>query len=182
MTQKHINLIVILAIAVILVFMGLGLFGLGGFPLGKELVGENQESQAASPEVALQQLLQEVQTTGTVADLRIVDVVQGTGDGVQTGDTVTVHYTGVLPDGTVFDSSVARGTPFPFTVGAGGVIQGWELGLLGMQVGGRRILAIPPTLGYGANENGPIPANSTLLFEVELLNIVPAGTPAGSAQ
>jgi FKBP-type peptidyl-prolyl cis-trans isomerase len=176
MTQKHINIIVILAIAVIAVFMGLGLFGLGGLPFGDDLSAAQNAEQAASPELALQQLMTEVQNTGTVAELRIVDVVQGTGAGVKDGDTVSVHYTGVLPNGTVFDSSIPRGEPFPFTVGAGEVIQGWDLGLLGMQVGGRRILAIPPTLGYGANENGPIPANSTLLFEVELLNIAPAGS------
>lgn len=173
MTQKNINIIIILAITAVVVFMGLGLFGLGGFPLGQELTNLTPE-EMESPETAVQNLLTEVQTTGTVADLRIVDVVVGTGDPVVQGDTLMVHYTGVLPDGTVFDSSVARGEPFPFTIGTGSVIQGWELGLLGMREGGRRILAIPATLGYGANANGAIPANSTLLFEVELISRTPA--------
>lgn len=171
MSQKNINLIIILAIAVVIIFMGMGFFGLGGFPAAQNLSNVVPETQTATPEAALQNVFNEVNSTGTVADLRVVDVVPGTGDAVKSGDTVSVHYTGVLPDGTVFDSSIARGEPFSFTVGAGDVIQGWELGLVGMQVGGRRILAIPSALGYGANANGPIPANSTLLFEIELLGI-----------
>jgi FKBP-type peptidyl-prolyl cis-trans isomerase len=93
------------------------------------------------------------------------------------GDTVSVVYIGVLPDGTVFDSSDSHGgTPITFTIGAGRVIPGWEQGLIGMQEGGRRLLAIPPSLGYGAQPNGPIPANSTLLFDIQLVKVVPAGS------
>ena len=102
-----------------------------------------------------------------------VDVLQqGTGDAAKTGDTVTVNYTGTLTDGTKFDSSLNPGrTPFQFTLGQNKVIQGWELGVVGMKVGEKRKLTIPPELGYGSQTVGPIPANSTLVFEVDLLGI-----------
>ncbi len=87
------------------------------------------------------------------------------------GDTVEVHYVGTLTDGTKFDSSRDRNQPFSFTLGENRVIQGWEKGILGMHVGGQRKLTIPPELGYGSRAVGPIPANSTLVFEVELLAI-----------
>lgn len=104
--------------------------------------------------------------------LLIADEVVGEGEEVKAGDQVSVHYTGQLSDGTVFDSSVNRGRPFEFTVGIGQVIQGWDQGLMGMKVGGKRQLTIPPELAYGDQVVGTIPANSTLLFEVELLDIL----------
>jgi FKBP-type peptidyl-prolyl cis-trans isomerase FkpA len=98
--------------------------------------------------------------------------VAGTGAIAKTGDRVSVHYTGWLEDGTRFDSSRERQQPFQFVLGAGSVIRGWDEGVQGMRVGGRRRLLIPPELGYGAREvGGVIPANSTLVFEVELLSI-----------
>ena len=105
--------------------------------------------------------------------LQIIDTQVGTGDAVKTGDMVTVHYKGMLEDGTVFDESYKRGEPFSFTVGAGQVIQGWEKGLIGMQVGGKRTLTIPSEMGYGASGagGGAIPPNATLIFEIELLKI-----------
>jgi FKBP-type peptidyl-prolyl cis-trans isomerase FkpA len=103
--------------------------------------------------------------------LQYEDLVVGTGPAAQVGQTVSVHYTGWLLDGTVFDSSVDRGTPFEFTLGVGEVIQGWDEGVAGMQVGGIRRLTIPPELGYGSIDRGTIPPNSTLIFEVELLEI-----------
>lgn len=84
---------------------------------------------------------------------------------------VVVHYVGTLPDSTEFDNSRRRGQPFTFQVGAGSVIKGWDEGLVGMKVGGQRILVIPPDKGYGAQAVGPIPANSTLVFAIELLEI-----------
>ena len=90
--------------------------------------------------------------------------------GQRPGDTVSVNYNGQLEDGTVFDTSVGR-APFSFTLGAGPVIAGWEQGIVGMQVGGKRLLVIPASLGYGAAGYGPIPGNATLVFEVELLSV-----------
>ena len=107
---------------------------------------------------------------GAQASLVIEDVVVGTGATAETGDTLTVHYVGTLPDGKVFDSSLDRNTPFTFTLGIGSVIRGWDEGLIGMRVGGRRLLAIPPEYGYGEQSVGAIPPNSTLIFEVELLD------------
>ena len=104
--------------------------------------------------------------------LQIEDIKIGEGSEVKKFDIVTVNYTGTLEDGTKFDSSLNPGrTPFRFTVGAGQVIKGWDEGLMGMKVGGKRKLTIPPELGYGSRDNGPIPANSTLIFEIDLLGI-----------
>ncbi len=117
---------------------------------------------------------QMTQTTSTsdAAQVQSKDVVVGTGDVAQIGKVVTVNYTGVFADGTKFDSSLDAGrTPFSFTLGAGQVIKGWDLGVVGMKVGGKRILVIPPQLGYGSETYGPIPGNSTLIFEVELLSV-----------
>ena len=104
--------------------------------------------------------------------LQIEDMKIGEGSEVKKFDIVTVNYTGTLEDGTKFDSSLNPGrTPFRFTVGAGQVIKGWDEGLMGMKVGGKRKLTIPPELGYGSRDNGPIPANSTLIFDIDLLGI-----------
>lgn len=100
------------------------------------------------------------------------DLVVGTGAEAVAGDTLTVHYIGWLADGTKFDSSYDRGTPYTFRLGAGSVIAGWDQGIPGMKVGGKRRLIIPPSLAYGASGRPPqIPGNSTLKFEVELLAI-----------
>ena len=104
--------------------------------------------------------------------LVIEDLKIGDGQQVEKFNIVTVNYTGLLENGTKFDSSLNPGrTPFRFTVGAGQVIKGWDEGLMGMKIGGKRKLTIPPELGYGSRDNGPIPANSTLIFEIDLLTI-----------
>ena len=101
--------------------------------------------------------------------LQIQDLKVGTGPEVRLGQGLTMHYSGTLENGTKFDSSYDRGEPFQFVLGAGQVIQGWDLGIQGMKVGGKRKLIIPPELGYGERGIGPIPSNSILVFEVELL-------------
>jgi peptidylprolyl isomerase len=104
--------------------------------------------------------------------LEITVVKEGTGNAIQNGNIAVVHYTGTLLDGTKFDSSVDRELPFGFVLGAGEVIQGWEQGVLGMKVGEKRILRIPPELGYGAfGAGGIIKPNTTLVFDIELLEI-----------
>lgn len=106
-----------------------------------------------------------------VEELKIEDLIIGTGAEAVSGKAVTVNYRGILTDGTPFDNSYDRGTPFTFNLGAGEVIQGWDLGFKGMKIGGKRKLTIPANLGYGARAVGTIPADSTLIFEVELLKV-----------
>ncbi len=110
--------------------------------------------------------------TTTDSGLRYVDVVVGKGASPTRGRQVKVHYTGTLENGTRFDSSVDRRQPFSFIIGIGPVIKGWDEGVMGMKVGGKRKLVIPANLGYGARgAGGVIPPNATLLFDVELLDV-----------
>ena len=116
----------------------------------------------------------------TPTNLIVQDEVIGTGATANAGDLVTVNYTGKLANGTVFDTSVGK-QPFTFSLGTGQVIPGWDQGVAGMKVGGKRLLVVPPSLAYGPNDYGPIPGNSTLTFEVELLNVTsPTSTPAAA--
>ncbi len=103
--------------------------------------------------------------------LQVIDEIIGTGAEAIAGNFVSVHYTGVLENGKKFDSSYDRNQPFSFVLGAGQVIKGWDEGVVGMKVGGRRKLTIPPALAYGNQDYGSIPASSTLIFWVELLSI-----------
>ena len=113
-----------------------------------------------------------MQQTQTPTQIQIKDVKIGEGEVASVGKDVTVNYTGIFTDGKKFDSSRDPGrTPFTFKLGAGQVIKGWDVGVDGMRVGGTRILMIPPELGYGSQDYGPIPGNSTLIFEVELLEV-----------
>lgn len=106
------------------------------------------------------------------AQLQVRDVTVGKGTEAKPGDKVSVTYKGTLQDGTVFDASNLHGNaPFTFTLGAGEVIQGWDQGVAGMKVGGKRVLVIPPQLAYGSQAVGSIPPNSTLTFEVDLLQV-----------
>lgn len=103
--------------------------------------------------------------------LLLQDDSVGVGDSLVAGHTAVVHYTGWLPDGTQFDTSRETGMPFAFLVGAGEVIEAWDEGVIGMQVGGRRKLVIPPAIGYGAGGSGAVPGNAIMVFEIELLGI-----------
>lgn len=127
-----------------------------------------EENESNEREKTMQSQLKKNPTS----ELEFEDKVVGTGESPKRGQTVVVHYTGTLEDGTQFDSSRDRGEPFRYTFGVGQVIAGWDQGLATMKVGGRRILTIPPELGYGARGAGNvIPANATLIFDVELLGI-----------
>ncbi|MGB4076512.1 MAG: FKBP-type peptidyl-prolyl cis-trans isomerase [Minisyncoccia bacterium] len=101
----------------------------------------------------------------------VTDTVMGTGAEAVPGKTVVVNYVGRLENGQVFDASESHGQPFSFVLGSGQVIPGWEEGIQGMKVGGKRTLVVPPEKAYGAQAVGPIPANSTLIFDVELLEV-----------
>src|ERR1051325_11479092 len=105
----------------------------------------------------------------TPSGLKYIEETVGNGPAIQSGQNVSVHYTGWLTNGTKFDSSRDRGQPFQFPVGAGRVIRGWDEGVASMKIGGKRRLIVPPGLGYGAQGIGPIPPNSTLIFDVEAL-------------
>lgn len=119
------------------------------------------------------QVSQNLPQTGVlVSDLKV-----GEGAEAKPGDILSVHYVGMLTDGKVFDSSIDRGMPIEFTLGAGQVIRGWEEGLVGIKEGGRRRLVIAPDYAYGSQGNGPIPPNAVLIFDVELVKI--GGQTAG---
>jgi len=109
--------------------------------------------------------------TTTADGLQMQDLIVGTGREVKSEDTVTVNYLGTLTNGTKFDSSYDRNQPFTTQIGVGQVIKGWDEGIVGMKVGGKRKLVIPTDLGYGSQAAGSIPPNSTLIFEVELLSV-----------
>jgi peptidylprolyl isomerase len=125
----------------------------------------NQQQQAVP-------LSEPTNLTDLPSGLQYEDLEAGEGDSAAPGMLATVHYTGWLEDGTKFDSSLDSGQPFSFTLGAGDVIQGWDEGLIGMKVGGKRRLVIPSNLAYGTSGAGNvIPPNATLIFEVELLEL-----------
>lgn len=135
---------------------------------------ENESVQKSqNNQVSNTSMTQDQPSANTVSELNIETTKEGTGDRVvKSGDTISVHYTGRLTDGTKFDSSVDRGTPFTFTIGTGQVIKGWDEGLLGMKVGEKRTLTIPADKGYGATgAGGVIPPNATLIFDTELVSI-----------
>lgn len=154
--------VLIIIIAVILIAIILGVyflvFNIGSVPV------VNQSSQQS-------QNTQQTPNSFEIQGMKVEVLKQGTGEAVKTGEKATVHYVGWLPDGKKFDSSVDRNAPFTFTLGENRVIKGWELGVLGMKVGEKRKLTIPPDLAYGSASFLSIPANATLTFEVELLGI-----------
>ncbi len=142
--------------------------------LGFFLFGAVNPFAAQEPAPAPVQAMPVAGTDETNDTAMINDTQEGSGEAAKPGDTVTVNYVGKLQNGTVFDASANHGGAFSFVLGQGRVIQGWEQGLLGMKVGGKRTLTIPPELGYGPNDHGPIPGNSTLIFDIELVSITPA--------
>lgn len=142
--------------------------------------------QVTTSTVSLGEIKSEVSTTSSPistteapvlpnsAGLQIETLREGSGEPVKNGDVVSVHYTGLFTDGKKFDSSVDKNRPFSFKIGDGRVIKGWDMGVLGMKVGEKRKLVIPPELGYGARGKGPVPPNAVLIFEIELLEINPS--------
>lgn len=141
------------------------IFGLFGGAIYYAFVGfEPKQTEVINDDVTI--------TKETMNELQIEDIKEGTGDKAVNGALVSVHYTGTLEDGSVFDSSVTRGVPFEFSLGQGQVIKGWDQGVLGMKVGGKRKLTIPSSLAYGdSGIPGTIPPKATLIFEVELLGV-----------
>lgn len=132
-------------------------------PMNTEQTGNANPSMGAQATPAMQKL---------PTELTITDTVVGTGATAAAGQQVTVNYVGMLPDGTVFDASAKHGQAFSFALGAGQVIKGWDMGVAGMKVGGKRRLIIPPSYGYGAQGAGSaIPPNATLIFDVELVAV-----------
>ncbi len=150
----------LISILVIIAVIGAGWYLLKG---NKNKTGMNDNQQ---------QVFENILADGK---LKVVTSVEGSGSASRIGDNVTVNYTGTLVDGTKFDSNIdpafSHVEPFSFKLGEGRVIQGWELGVLGMKVGEKRTLTIAPELGYGAASNGIIPANATLIFDVELVAV-----------
>jgi FKBP-type peptidyl-prolyl cis-trans isomerase len=167
MQPTQTGIAVALALAVVVFFFVFG---------GMSIFTEQTPPEAASPEFATttNQNQSAPMPIENVTQLQMIDEIIGTGAAAVSGDTVTVNYVGSLTDGTIFDASAkhpetAKG--FTFNLGAGKVIKGWDEGVVGMKVGGKRKLIIPAALGYGSQDYGPIPANSTLIFEVELLKV-----------
>lgn len=172
MKPTHTAIATALGVAVVaffFMFNGFAYFGQQSQPAA------NDQSQAAQTDPVTTTT---TSTTTTimpdVTQLQITDEVVGTGATAVAGDSVTVNYVGAFTNGTVFDASAKHpetANGFTFKLGAGNVIKGWDEGVAGMKVGGKRKLVVPPSLGYGPNDYGPIPGNSTLIFEVELLKV-----------
>ena len=153
--KKEVNIVTILLIVLAVMML---------FSVVQNMIGDDMTNHPlVDPNV-------EIVTTDS--GLQYQDTVVGTGQVAKAGDAVSVHYTGMLEDGTKFDSSVDRNQPFEFNLGAGRVIGGWDEGVQGLAVGGQRVLIIPSDLGYGpSGREGVIPPNATLIFLVELLAI-----------
>jgi len=147
--NKKTTIAVVISIVIVFVLVGGGLIS-GVFTNNKQAANKNMP---------------------TSNQIESKDIVVGTGDVAVAGKDVTVHYTGVFVDGKKFDSSLDRGVPFTFKLGAGLVIKGWDIGVEGMKVGGKRIIVVPPELAYGASDYQSIPGNSTLIFQIELLSV-----------
>lgn len=142
------------------------------FLIGSIVVDAYKQNQTAVNKNTNQTITTKKDVPMDVAELKIEDTVEGTGSAVKSGDTVVINYTGTLLDGTKFDSSYDRNQPFETQIGVGQVIEGWDKGVVGMKVGGKRKLTIPSSMGYGSRGAGSvIPPNAGLIFEVELMGI-----------
>ncbi len=145
-TREWIAVVVAIFVVGFFFIFGQGLISLFNKSTGKDAVAEQ-------PQILIQ------------------DTLVGTGELATVGSRVVVHYTGRFVNGEIFASSVTQGEPFQFVLGSGQVIKGWDQGIVGMRVGGKRTLSVPPELGYGTNDYGPIPGGSTLIFDIELLKV-----------
>jgi len=167
--MKKINFTIILIIILAVIVGGIYWFS-SSMQNQQSPAGQNQQNQTMSEQN--QNQTQQALSAYEIQGMKVEILQEGTGQVTQVGDTVTVNYVGTLEDGTKFDSSIDRGETFSFTLGENRVIQGWELGVLGMKVGEKRKLTIPADLAYGNQAVGDIiPANATLIFEVELVGI-----------
>jgi FKBP-type peptidyl-prolyl cis-trans isomerase len=146
----------------LIIFLVAGLGGIGYLFMNPKVAQSKLETNTQSSVVA---------PASDVKELKIEEIKVGEGKEVKSGDTISINYKGTLLDGTEFDSSYKRNKPFETKIGVGQVIKGWDQGIIGLKEGGKRKLTIPSNLAYGAKGQGGIPANSALIFEVELMGI-----------
>jgi peptidylprolyl isomerase len=167
--------VMFMALAIYLTQVESALFSIGGTNQASQVIATENPSVVIVSEgdnqIRVDAFLEASDSKGNFERMVIDDIKIGTGEEVQDGDMVSVHYIGTLQNGTEFDNSRKRGQPFEFQVGKGMVIKGWDEGVIGMKIGGQRVLVIPPEKAYGEQGIGPIPGNSTLVFAIELVDV-----------